>query len=316
MTASAALSAPARRTDHEVGARWRISAQARTLAFALAAGFAAAAAILTVAPVTIRIADFVPVLALAGAMAGAALYCDWRGMDARLRDGAAIVLVGTLALLACALVSNLGLRLGFPLVDASLARIDAAAGIDVSVAVRAFAQSPLAIAILSQAYNLSPLAVVGLIGAALVRGRRERAWELVVTVTLAMQIVAIVSAMLPAVGAMQHLALLDLQGNGLPRGAGTYHLAAFAQARSGTGPFGIADIEGLVTFPSFHTVLALMLSQALFGTRLQWAGLAASITVIVSTIPIGGHYAVDLLAGALVWAGSAALARRLSTPSN
>jgi membrane-associated phospholipid phosphatase len=61
-------------------------------------------------------------------------------------------------------------------------------------------------------------------------------------------------------------------------------------------------LQGVVTFPSFHAIMALLTAYALHDIRILspfawlWSGL-----VVLSTIPIGGHYAVDLLAGGVVW---------------
>jgi membrane-associated phospholipid phosphatase len=60
----------------------------------------------------------------------------------------------------------------------------------------------------------------------------------------------------------------------------------------------LGEAQGLVTFPSFHTVVAVLL---LLGFRhvpyLRWVGLVLNVLMLVS-IPIeGSHYLVDLIAG-------------------
>ena len=115
---------------------------------------------------------------------------------------------------------------------------------------------------------------------------------------------------------MVHLDMVDLQGVGLPPGAGVYHLDAFARFHAGTDPdVRLSEMSGLVTFPSFHTVLALLAAQALAETRWRWLGAAWAVVVIVSTIPIGGHYVTDLIAGFAIWAACAWLAGKVSNPS-
>nr|WP_237489049.1 phosphatase PAP2 family protein [Tsuneonella aeria] len=218
--------------------------------------------------------------------------------------------------MACGVVSNAGLRLGASPVDGLLAGIDGLVGIDVAQVVRAFAAQPATIDALAVIYNASGAIAVALIGLRLLANRRAEAWELVMTIVLAMQVVALVSIVAPAVGAMAHLAMLDLQGAGLPAGAGIYHLEAFHHFRAGTDTvLRLDDMSGLVTFPSFHTVLALVALQAVARTRLRWLGVAWAAAVIVSTIPIGGHYVIDLVAGFAIWAGAVTVARRVSTPS-
>ena len=284
-------------------------------------GVLAGAALLTVfvilrSGMQFRLGELGPFVLLAAAMGAVARYCRFRGLDPRAADAAAIVGLATLALLLCGLISNVGLRLGAPTIDAALARADALVGWDVARAVPAFAAHGWLIDGLAFIYNQSGPLVVAVIVLALMRGQSEKAWELVTTVVIAMQATAAISIVAPARGAMAHFDLLHLQGNGLPLGAGVYHLGAFDHFHAGSDPrFGLADMSGLVTFPSFHTVLGLLLVQALAHTRLRLAGLAMGAATIVSTIPIGGHYVTDILAGCLVWLLAALAARRVSSPS-
>jgi len=259
----------------------------------------------------VKTSDFTPIVALAGGLWLLAGYSRYRQLDPRFAHAAAILATGTLSLLICGLISNVGLRLRAPLVDGALARADAFFGWDVSHAVPAFASHAWLIDGLARIYNLSGPLVAACILAILVTGRTRKAWELLVTTVVAMQVIAAISIMLPARGAMAHFDLLYLQGNGLPAGAGVYHLSAFDHLHAGTDPrFGIDDMSGLVTFPSFHTVLGLLIAQALAGTRFHLLGIVTSAAVIVSTIPIGGHYVTDILAGTLIWLVAAVIALR------
>ena len=65
----------------------------------------------------------------------------------------------------------------------------------------------------------------------------------------------------------------------------------------------IEHLSGVVTFPSFHAVMACMIGSAFQGFRwmsaLVWIW---SSVMVFSAIPIGGHYAIDLVAGAALWA--------------
>lgn len=284
--------------------------------FALAGGVAAL--IVTGLELRVEAGPFVRFLALAAGMLALAGWCRLRGLDARLSHSACLVSAGTIALMICGIISNAGLGFRLPLTDPSLTALDAAIGIDVERSVRAMAVRPWLIDALAWFYNNSPLAVVALILWAIARRETNRAWELAATCFAAMQAVAIVSVLMPAVGAMAHLEMTDLQGAGLPRGAGVYHLAAFEHFRSGAGGvLRLSDMSGLVTFPSFHTVLALLAVQALWDTRLRWLAVGWTATVIVSTVPIGGHYVTDLVAGTLIWALAMLVSRRavINSPS-
>lgn len=261
-------------------------------------------------------AGFVRFVALAGAMLALAGWCAIRFPDKRLAHAAAIVSVGTISLMLCGIVSNAGLRWGTPLVDPSLAAIDAMFGVKVDEVVRFMSRAPTLISFLAAVYNASGAAVVALIAIAVVGRSATRAWELTVTAVLSMQVVAILSILMPAIGAMSYLNMGDLQGAGLPAGAGVYHLDAFEHFRNGSDPhLRLADMSGLVTFPSFHTILGLLGCQALWDTRLRWCGAGWAAAVVVSTVPIGGHYVTDLAAGFVIWLAAATLARRVNNPS-
>lgn len=267
---------------------------------------------------TIEPGGFVRFAALAAAMLALSAWCRARLPDPRLAAAAQIVALATMSLMLCGIIANAGLRLGAPLADARLAAIDAALGLHVDRAVRAMAEWPLLIEMLAAIYNASGVVIVLLIALTLAGKMISKAWELTATSVFAMQTIALLSIAMPAHGAMAHFKMGALQGAGLPAGAGTYQLQAFAHFHAGDDPvLRLADLGGVVAFPSFHTVLALLATQALWDTRLRSIGVAWSAAVIVSTVPMGGHYVIDLVAGFAVWLCCAIIARRagLSSPS-
>jgi len=70
---------------------------------------------------------------------------------------------------------------------------------------------------------------------------------------------------------------------------------------------------GIVTFPSFHASMALILTTSVRGNRYTMA--AASIVnglMLIATVPIGYHYLVDIIAGCAIGAGSVYVAMRSS----
>lgn len=60
------------------------------------------------------------------------------------------------------------------------------------------------------------------------------------------------------------------------------------------------DAEGLITFPSFHTIWGVLLIAACYRTWLFVPAVLLNVTMIASTIPIGRHYFVDVFAGLMV----------------
>ncbi len=126
------------------------------------------------------------------------------------------------------------------------------------------------------------------------------------------QVAAVISVFAPALGNIVHSGQAGLVGKGLPAGSGIYHLNAVAAYRDGGAQvLDVSKLEGVVTFPSFHAVMGIVLAWALRG---GWIGLAAGIWCVlvgISTVPIGGHYVVDVVAGAVLWCAIMATARAM-----
>ena len=118
-----------------------------------------------------------------------------------------------------------------------------------------------------------------------------------------LMIVTLVSTLLPAVGNIADADLSRLPG--LPAGSGTYHLPVFHYYYDGAGAvLGTAHLSGVAVFPSFHTIMGLVIATSLHGTRFAPVGALAGVATIVSAVPIGGHYIVDILAAVAVWAAT------------
>ena len=103
-----------------------------------------------------------------------------------------------------------------------------------------------------------------------------------------------IGILIPAAGAFVHYHL--------PVGPGTVYVSQMAGLRDGTlrtiNPFGG---EGLVVFPSFHTVLAVLCACAAWPLRiLKIPLLALNLLVILSSPFVGGHYFVDIIAGIIL----------------
>jgi membrane-associated phospholipid phosphatase len=96
--------------------------------------------------------------------------------------------------------------------------------------------------------------------------------------------------------------------------AGMWHHDVLMSLRTSPAPvLEFAKAEGLVTFPSFHTTLAIITTYAVRGVRYVFAPVCAlNAVVIVATLPEGGHHLIDLPAGALIAVVAIVVARAVS----
>ena len=80
-----------------------------------------------------------------------------------------------------------------------------------------------------------------------------------------------------------------------------HYLEHFRELRAGArSGLSFLDAEGLITFPSFHTVWALLLVAAC-PRPLKAASVVLNSAVIVATLTTGWHYLSDVLAGIVVY---------------
>jgi membrane-associated phospholipid phosphatase len=79
-------------------------------------------------------------------------------------------------------------------------------------------------------------------------------------------------------------------------------LDAFNALRDGSlTQINISSVQGVVSFPSFHTMLGVIITYALRDTRMLLIPAAIlNGTMILATLPVGGHYLVDTLVGAAI----------------
>lgn len=186
-----------------------------------------------------------------------------------------------------------------PLQDANLAYLDGVLGLDWPAYYDYFVARPwlLRYAIFFYAMIISPtLTVPILLGFTRDYVRLQR---FVLACTLTVCVTALVSALVPAIGTYQQYGLAadtaDLKAIGY-----LIQLERLPLARDGSlRVLEISQIAGIVTFPSFHAASAVL---ALWGYWSVWwlrpAALILNGGMLIATPLIGGHYFVDVLAGA------------------
>lgn len=192
-----------------------------------------------------------------------------------------------------------GTPLGAPLVDDQLAAVDRVLGVSVPAIVdwsrnhRAWEWSMNRIYFSVFPSTLLALIVLGF--DADVRRLREFVWHYI----LAGLFTTILYFYLPAAGPFSEYgfeARADQQR----------YLEHFHALRTHQFPtVSFSNLEGLITFPSFHTAWALLLAYAFRHYRWLWLPmLVLNLGVVVSTLTTGWHYGADVVGGALTAAAA------------
>lgn len=222
-------------------------------------------------------------------------YCDHKGWKRASGLAGALGALTAASIAAASLTYGLG-ALKRPYIDATLAAIDAWFGLSASETVTFVGSHPLLHTVLAYAYGtmgVQTLLVVLCV---------KRPQVFLTRMILGALVMAACFAFWPAQGSCVYFnlpvpdyyaqVLRDLDG--LQRGQ----------------VINLGKITGIVTFPSFHTIWAVLLAAAFWPTRLRWPALALNGLVIASVVPIGMHYYADLAAGILIAAIALALTRR------
>jgi membrane-associated phospholipid phosphatase len=199
---------------------------------------------------------------------------------------------------------------GLPLQDARLASLDQALGFDWLEFVGSANSNPAISSALVTAYRsaLPQMLALYLFLSFGEYVRRLAEFQALLSVT----VVAVGALMLlvPAAGAYAHFRPPRELFDGFSADAGMWHYEMFLRLRAGGEPLDFMKMEGLVTFPSFHTVLAIVTAYAFRGFRyLTLPAVILNGAMIISTLPEGGHHLVDVMAGAMIAVAGIALVR-------
>lgn len=195
------------------------------------------------------------------------------------------------------------LGLNFPLADPWLAAADALIGLDWIAYFTWVHDRPELHRIMERYYAYLEYALACTALSLLLFGRLKRLRLLVEAFVICAVISIVFGAIFPARAAVDYLAGSPENwpnfGMRLP---GTYHIQTLDALRSAALGYRIAEygMPGMVTFPSLHTAAALLIICATWRTILVVPACAFSLPMIATTPIWGGHYFIDLVAGAVL----------------
>ncbi|MEJ0027001.1 MAG: phosphatase PAP2 family protein [Rhizomicrobium sp.] len=236
---------------------------------------------------------------LAAALAGGGLYYTHIRKDERL----AAMLVATAFLIGMSasfsVLNYLLLTVAGPRIDMALAALDRAIGVDWPAMMAWAARHPVTDMVLQFVY-VSVLPQIAVLVLCLgFFGKPEQIYRLCVAVAAGAAISMAVWTMAPSFGAFS---VYDLPPNVASHLAlaldGRYAHELVGLLVHGPGHISPAAAKGLIGFPSYHAVLALLVvwyARTLPVAR--WIALGINSAVLVATPIQGGHHVVDVLAG-------------------
>jgi PAP2 superfamily len=229
---------------------------------------------------------------------GAGWLYRYRRTDPRLAGA----LIGTAQIVAFAAVgaplSYIAASANLPLQDHALALADRALGFDWRGLLAWMNGSPTAYAILRQTYQSLTLQMTTVVLCLAFTGALLRLRIYVLAFVLAALITIAVSAALPAAGAWPYYGLTATEAAPILPVVST-SWPVFDGLRDGSLRTLVAvGSEGIITFPSLHAALAVIVIIAAWPVPiLRWVFLAVDAAMLVATPIDGSHYLVDVIAG-------------------
>jgi membrane-associated phospholipid phosphatase len=216
------------------------------------------------------------------------------------------------------LVLSLGCMLSYPIAtigmpyrDSILNAADLWMGLDWRAYLNLFDSSPLLGDLSYFAYGSILLQIVVLMTALAVTSRFARIQQYILASALALAVTLVIFIVVPAGGIYSFLNVRPSEFGNLAPVLTTEQIVYLDALRSGQTTT-INELIGLITFPSFHTVWAILFMWGFFPVRrLRSGAFLLNLFMIASTPVQGAHYFIDLIGGAIVAVLSISAAVRL-----
>ena len=249
---------------------------------------------------------------LIAALLSVSLMWSGRSQLRRVSDAMGALGLAWLGGMTGGIIAMLELRLHYPLADPMLRSWDLALGIDgLAIVDMLIRQGQWIFKIMALAYNYTlALFFVGIILLALI-GDRVEAWRASLCFVGTLFTTCVIAVFVPAkgLGMWASQALFDR----LPAHAMRSFWPHFDDFYFGAAPvLRLQAIDGVISFPSFHSVVGFLVLAMWRRNRITLLAAAAWLFfMLLATLPGGGHYVVDLIAGFAVWAAWFGLSRRI-----
>ncbi|GHE75932.1 hypothetical protein GCM10019059_39100 [Camelimonas fluminis] len=228
-------------------------------------------------------------------------FCWWRRMERELlalRGICELIVI----MVSVGLLSYAGTAVALPLRDSWFHAADRTLGFDWAYWVAVMNEYPRISRSLSWAYGtmlFQTFALVVLLGATL---RRRELNRFLLAYLICGVATVVVGTLLPGITPLVYLGLNPADYPNVSVTGGSMAVDHIMAMRE--GKMRLIDLhgaQGLICFPSFHTISAVLLVYGFWGVPyVRWFGLMLNAVMLVSIPVVGLHYLVDVLAGGLV----------------
>lgn len=215
-------------------------------------------------------------------------------------------LVPLQSLLAVLLIASMA-RIGRPFADPILASWDHALGLDWLTFFEWCRPYTTPLRFAYRSFNWQPLLVIGALA---YTQRFERLFTWVTAAFLGVLIASAIFALMPAQSPFHYYGITPTNYSERHSSMAWSFLDALNALRAGERHFSTAVLTGMVAFPSYHCVAALLFTWALWPLAwIRWLAVALNLGLISATPIVGNHYFVDIPAGLIVGVISVTSAR-------
>jgi membrane-associated phospholipid phosphatase len=201
-----------------------------------------------------------------------------------------------------------------PYVDADLAELDAELfGFYWLEAVAHVRNSAALLNVLSLSYMTLFWQPILLVAALILLNRSDRVAVFVTAWAICLSVAVAIFPFAPALGGYLYFGIRETAMPDVLVASAWDHVNVLGALRNGTlRALSPETLEGIITFPSFHAGGAVMLAWGYWHAgKLRWPALGLNLVMLPSSIFIGGHYLVDVVAGGVIAVLSILLAHRL-----
>jgi hypothetical protein len=224
----------------------------------------------------------------------------------RTDQGLAAMLLGTSFLCAfsaaASLLNYMLLTVAGPRIDFLLTAVDHSMGFDWVQAMTVMSHHPILNKVFFVAYATTLPQIAALVIMLSLSGRHEEVYRFCLAVAVGALIAIGIWAIVPSLGAKSIYALPGSMEHRMALEVTTdYGRALVNLLHHGPGYITPKDVRGLIAFPSYHAVLALLLIWYARGIAwLRWPALILNLVVLVSAPIQGGHHLIDIFGGSAV----------------